>query len=76
MGSAGTARCPFKPGDWVYYRPSRRGYDLDVMSTERLTVGARYKIERIDSEMYVVVEGYTHPGGGIYWTEFAPASPK
>jgi hypothetical protein len=42
------------------------------MSTpaERLIPGKTYQVERIDKEAYVVVEGYRHPGGGIYGTEF------
>jgi hypothetical protein len=33
-----------------------------------------YRVERIEKDFYVVVEGYSHPGGGIYWTEFRAAS--
>ena len=65
--------CPFKPGDLVIYSPSVRGHNLT--DGERLEIGRDYTVERIEQENYVVVEGYHHPGGGIYWTEFkrAPA---
>jgi hypothetical protein len=63
---------PFRVGDMVRYTPSDRGHDLDVMS-ERLVRGQAYRIERIEKDRYIVVEGYRHPGGGIYWTEFSPA---
>jgi hypothetical protein len=38
--------------------------------SQKLIPGKRYKIENIQKGAYVVVEGYVHPGGGIYWTEF------
>ena len=63
--------CPFKIGDLVVYRPSQRGYAL--IDGERLKIGNTYRVERIEQENYVVVEGYCHPGGGIYWTEFEKA---
>jgi len=62
---------PYKPGDFVVYLPSVRGYAL--VDGERLVIGKTYKIESIEKESYVVVEGYRHPGGGIYWTEFTLA---
>lgn len=62
---------PYKPGDFVVYSPSVRGYDL--VDGERMVIGKTYKVERIEKESYVVVEGYSHPGGGLYWTEFTPA---
>jgi hypothetical protein len=68
-------RCPYNPGDCVVYRPTRRGLDLDVMSTERLIPGKRYTVQRVDHEQYVVVEGYSHPGGGLYWSEFVRCDP-
>jgi len=61
-------KCPFKQGDVVTYKPSRRGYGLE--DGERLVIGKNYRVERIDDGVYVVVEGYRHPGGGLYWTEF------
>jgi hypothetical protein len=66
-------KCPFKVGQTIVYRPSNRGHDLDANSPEskKLKIGAKYVIARIDKECYVVVENYTHPGGGIYWTEFS-----
>ena len=62
-------QCPFKPGDKVRYSPSERGYDLDAMG-ERLTPGQTYTVQTVQDNRYVVVDGYHHPGGGIYWTEF------
>ena len=68
-------KCPFKIGDTVVYRPSQRGQDLDVMSNpeDKLQKGKSYKIAAIVKDNYVVVEGYKHPGGGLYWTEFSKA---
>ena len=67
--------CPFVAGDYAVYRPSARGLDLDVMasSADKLIPGERYRIKEIQKNLYVVVEGYNHPGGGLYWTEFAPS---
>ena len=61
-------KCPFKVGEKVVYKPSRRGYAYE--DGERLTIGKEYQISSIIQDRYVVVEGYEHPGGGIYWTEF------
>jgi hypothetical protein len=36
----------------------------------RLVPGKAYKVVEIQRGRYVVVEGYNHPGGGLYWTEF------
>jgi hypothetical protein len=63
---------PFQAGDMVRYTPSDRGHALDVMS-ERLVRDQVYRIERIENGSYIVVEGYRHPGGGLYWTEFSRA---
>lgn len=64
--------CPFKEGDQVIYRPSKRGFDLEVMSStsDKLVPDKLYKIKIIQNKNYVLVEGYQHPDGGIYWTEF------
>ncbi len=67
--------CPFKVGDTVIYRPSGRGRGL-VVTTDlaALRPGERYKVARIEKGAYVVVEGFENsPGGGLYWTEFAPS---
>jgi hypothetical protein len=63
---------PFRVGDMVRYTPSDRGHASDVMS-ERLVRGQVYRIESIEKGSYIVVEGYRHPGGGLYWTEFSRA---
>ena len=67
-------KCPYFVGQMLVYRPSQRGIDEDVMSspTEKLAPGNVYRIAEIQQELYVVADGYSHPGGGIYWTEFAP----
>jgi len=66
-------QCPFSVGQLVIYRPSSRGLDADVMSpsSQRLIPGHSYRIVDIVQGAYIVPEGYSHPGGGIYWTEFA-----
>jgi hypothetical protein len=64
--------CPFKTGDIVVYRPSRRGHALGVMIKPQLERGRKYGIARIDAEVSIVVEGFeNHHAGGIYWTEFS-----
>lgn len=72
-------QCPFVVGDWVVYKPTKRGMDLDVMSSisERLIPGKVYRVSEIQKNSYIVVDGYTHPGGGIYWAEFeTPLPPR
>jgi len=63
-------RCPFSVGQFVVYKPSWRGLALDVMASEKLTPGKTYKIIEVQQDRYVVLEGYSHPGGGLHWTEF------
>lgn len=63
-----TDECPFKTGDWVIYKPTPRGYGL--IDGKRMVPGKAYRVEAIEDKVYVVVEGYKHPGGGLYWTEF------
>jgi len=67
-----TERCPFEIGESVVYRPSLRGFGLDAMTPpdRKLVRGRTYKIVGIQNDRYVVVAGYSHPGGGLYWTEF------
>jgi|APLak6261680187_1056133.scaffolds.fasta_scaffold30322_2 hypothetical protein len=64
--------CPFVIGQSVVYRPSARGIASDVMSplNEKLVSGHTYRVQRIEQDQYVVPEGYSHPGGGIHWSEF------
>ena len=66
-------KCPFKVGDRVVYRPSNRGRGLVVMTDlAALKPGERYKIARIDNDLYVVAQGFENAvGGGLYWTEFS-----
>ncbi len=61
-------KCPFKVGDWVSYKPSLRGRGLQ--DGDFLVSGCKYLISEIKNNVYVVVEGESHPGGGLYWTEF------
>ena len=63
--------CPYKVGDCVVYRPTQKGADLLTMETEKLRPLTRYRVREIQNGKYVIVEGYNHPGGGIYWTEFS-----
>ena len=64
--------CPYKVGDFVIYKPSIRGRDLIIMTDlARLLPGNRYKISRIDDDVYLVVEGFEDCiPSGLYWTEF------
>jgi hypothetical protein len=64
--------CPFSIGDAVVYRPTEKGRAADVMSSSsgKLSPGQNYVVRQVQNDLYVVVEGYEHPGGGIYWTEF------
>jgi hypothetical protein len=66
-------KCPFKVGDAVVYRPSSRGKDLGIMTDlATLKSGNKYKIARIDKDVYVVLEGFENAApSGIYWTEFS-----
>jgi hypothetical protein len=36
----------------------------------KLVPGKQYVVSEIQDDAYVVVEGYTHPGRGLYRTEF------
>jgi hypothetical protein len=71
-----TETCPFKVGDTVIYRPSFRGRALNVMTDlAELKPDGKYKVARVESDYYVVVEGSEDSsGGGLYWTEFSAAS--
>jgi hypothetical protein len=69
-------KCPFKIGDWVVYRPSQRGAGLSANDPDLPKVGETVRICDIVNDNYLVIEGYPHPGGGLYWTEFAPADSK
>lgn len=64
-------KCPFKVGEKVVYKPSRRGHAYE--DGERLEIGKEYQVSAIVQDSYVAVEGYDHPGGGIYWAEFEKA---
>ena len=59
----------------VIYNPSERGFALDANS-ERLEPGKTYRISNVEKDLYLVVEGYKHPGGGLYWTEFKRSEGK
>ena len=66
-------KCPFEVGDTVVYRPTNKGRGSVIMTDlAALKPGNKYKIARIDSGVYVVVEGFANAvGGGLYWTEFS-----
>jgi len=62
-------KCPYAVGEAVIYEPSAKGlayYPLD----KALTPGTEYVVQAVLDEVYILVEGYNPPGGGIYWTEF------
>jgi hypothetical protein len=65
-------KCPYVAGEEVLYTPSQKGVGLSANDSpeQKLVVGKSYTIESIQQESYVVVVGYRHPGGGIFWTEF------
>lgn len=67
--------CPFKPGDVVTYRPTPHGLLADAMADRegKLIPGKSYRVMDVQKGLYVLVEEYHNPGGGIYWTEFAVA---
>ena len=68
--------CPFKIGDKVIYRPSEKGSAIEAMTppSEKLIPGKQYIVSKIQDSSYLVVNGYKHPGGGLYWTEFSKQS--
>lgn len=68
-----TIKCPFQIGDKVIYTPSDKGIALEVNSppAQRLKVRERYTVDAVIDGVYVVVKGYTHPGAGLYWSEFS-----
>ena len=59
----------------MIYTPSDRGRGLAANDPPeaRLNPGAVYRIAEVQRGQYIVVEGYNHPGGGLYWSEFTPA---
>jgi hypothetical protein len=64
--------CPYGIGDCVIYTPTQRGIDLSVMFSPggQLVPGNKYTVKEIQKDSYVLVDGYDHPSGGIFWTEF------
>ena len=65
-------KCSFLAGDVVVYRPSNKGRGAIIMTDlEKLVPGQKYRIARIDDDVYVVPEGFEAAvPGGVYWTEF------
>jgi hypothetical protein len=72
--------CPFSPGDYVVYRPTRIGRDKSVMTDyAALEIGKQYRVARVDNDLYVVIEGFQNASdGGMFWTEFSvpPSKPS
>jgi hypothetical protein len=66
---------PFKAGDHVVYAPSSRGHGLAANDPPdaRLQAGRAYLVAEVQQGRYIVVEGYSHPGGGLHWSEFRRA---
>jgi hypothetical protein len=44
---------------------------LEIPTTSQTLPGEVVRITEIVSGVYLVVEGYRHPGGGLFWTEFS-----
>lgn len=63
------SKCPYRVDEIVIYRPSAKGYSLEM--GQRLIPEKKYKIRRIEKDLYVVVDGNSHPGGGLHWSEFS-----
>jgi hypothetical protein len=65
--------CPFKVGDVVFYRPSPKGIGLSANDALEWNpnIGEAVRIVEIVRGVYLVLEGYKHPGGGTHWTEFS-----
>jgi hypothetical protein len=38
---------------------------------EKLVPGKAYRIAKIQDGIYVEIDGHTHPGGGLHWSEFS-----
>jgi hypothetical protein len=66
-------KCPFKVGDEVFYRPTNKGSGSIVMTDlAALQRGNKYKIARIEDDVYVVPEGFENAiPCSLYWTEFS-----
>lgn len=66
--------CPFQIGQTVFYRPSDKGTYLTLSEPPGWNpkFGVAVRVTDIEQGKYVVWEGCTHPGGGIYWTGFSP----
>jgi hypothetical protein len=63
--------CLFHVGQVVFYRPSAHGYGWEAPGSMP-TPGTAVKVSGIVGP-YIEIEGWPHPGGGMYWTEFSPA---
>ena len=65
--------CPYKVGDFVFYRPSAAGVSSSMLHipVDPPVIGQAVRITKIIEECYIQWEGYPHHSGGIYWTEFS-----
>jgi len=61
--------CPFHVGQVVFYRPSLHGWGGEAPGSTPAP-GTAVKVSGILGP-YVEIEGWPHPGGGLYWTEFS-----
>ena len=66
-------KCPFKAGDTLVYRPTIHGRGWLIMTDlAALIPGDKYKVFRVEQDVYLVIEGFENAtAGGVYWTEFA-----
>ena len=73
--SAGTTSgtCPFRAGDQIVYKPSKRGWDYECLG-RRLEPGRACVVKAIQDGRYVLLVGDAPAGGGLVWTEFEAAN--
>jgi hypothetical protein len=67
--------CPFHIGQTLVYKPSAKGMGYTRPGTG-LVPYQEYVVREIPEGLYILVEGYNPPGGGIHWTEFIAAEKR
>ena len=61
-------KCPFKVGEIVVYQPGSRGEGLVIMTElAALKPGNKYRIARIDNDVYLVLEGFENAAGEVLY---------